>query len=87
MGSLFQDLAPFERLPNEVLLMIIRMAMEDISTDQRHNFLTDVIANISTRFSNLPSYPPFWKGRVFLRLGTPLEKARLPDGYSQIPRS
>ena len=87
MGSLLQELAPFERLPNEVLLMIIRMAMEDIPIDHRHNFITDVIGNISTRFSCLPSYPPYWKGRVFLRLGTPLEKARLPDGYSQIFRS
>ena len=87
MENSVRELAPFERLPNEVLLMIIRMAMEDIPTDHTHNFLTDVIGNISTRFSCLPSYPPFWKGRVFLRLGTPLEKAWLPDGYSQIFRS
>ena len=76
MGSRIQELAPFERLPNEVLLMIIKMAMEDIPRESRHTFLTDVIGNISTRFSHLPGYPPFWKGRVFLRLGTPLERRR-----------
>ena len=74
-GSL-QELAPFERLPNEVLLMIIKMAMDDIPSDRRHTFLTDVIGNISQRFRGLPAYPPFWKGGVFLCLGTPLERER-----------
>ena len=76
MESSLKELAPFERLPNEVLLMIIEMAMDDITCDRRHNFLTDVIGNVSSRFSNLPAYPPLWKGRVFLSLGTPLEKDR-----------
>ena len=74
MERRLQALAPFERLPNEVLLMIIKMAMEDLPYDRRHDFLTDVIGNISSRFSDLPTYEPFWKGRVFLCLGTPLEK-------------
>ena len=76
MEDSFQDLAPFERLPNEVLILIIKMAMDDIHCDCQHNFLTDVIGNISSRFSNLPAHPPFWKGRVCLCLGTPLERER-----------
>ena len=76
MESSLRELAPFERLPNEVLLMIIQMAMGDTPRERRHTFLTDVIGNISRRFSDLPAYPPFWEGRVFLCLGTPLEKER-----------
>jgi len=76
MECSLQYLAPFERLPNEVLLVIIKMAMDDIPCDRRHDFLTDVIGNISSRFSNLPAYPPFWMGHVDLCLGTPLEKER-----------
>ena len=74
MERRLQALAPFERLPNEVLLMIIKMVMDDLPRDRRHDFLTDVIGNISSRFGDLPSYAPFWEGRVFLCLGTPLGK-------------
>ena len=32
-----------------------------------HNFLVDVIANISTRFRNLASFKSLWKGEVYIK--------------------
>ena len=50
--------SPFDWLPDEMLMKIIRMAINDLG-DQRH--LVDNIAMISNRFKDLAADQSLWK--------------------------
>ena len=57
--------SPFEWLPDEMIMKIIRMTINDFG-DQRHNHLVGNIAKISRRFENLAADKSLWKGRVYI---------------------
>ena len=56
--------SPFDWLPDEMLMKIIRMTINDLG-DQRHHHLVDNIAKISSRFKNLAADKSLWKAVVY----------------------
>ena len=71
MNVIGKDTSPFDMLSNEVALIPIKMAMNSMNQFERHDFLFDVIAKVSTRFlvqnyldiHNTPSLPTFLASR------------------------
>ena len=55
--------SPFDWLPDEMIMNIIRMTISDLS-DQRHCHLVDNIAKISRRFKNLAADMSLSKGHI-----------------------
>ena len=55
-------MAPFEMLPNEVIMIPIKMAMGQMNTQQQLNFLREVLPNVSKRFKTVSTLKPLWKG-------------------------
>ena len=53
----------FDRLPDEIAMKIINLAT-GTSQPETHNFLVNVISNISPRFNRLAADRSLWKGRV-----------------------
>ena len=80
--SVNEDLAPFDLLPDELVLVIIKMAVENVKRERSypgmsneadenyvtHNYLIHIIGNVSTRFNRLAADQLFWKGRVNINL-------------------
>ena len=59
-------MSPFELLPPEVAEITIRMAMRNLDYSERHLFLVDVLAKVSTRFKALAALKSLWKGMVWI---------------------
>ena len=60
-------LTPFDSLPDEVVLRIVKMAApreEYYHGDYNHNFLVDVLCKVSVRFRRLATDFSLWKGFV-----------------------
>ena len=55
-------MAPFEMLPNEVIMIPIKMAMGQMNTQQQLDFLREVLPNVSKRFKTVSTLKPLWKG-------------------------
>ena len=66
MNAVNKDTGPFDMLSNEVALIPIRMAMNNMNQVRRHDFLFDVIAMVSTRFKALAKVKSLWKGEVWI---------------------
>ena len=64
LESLWKNFATFEKLPDEVAAIPIKMAVDSMGTTDREDFLLDVIAKVSTRFKTLASHKSLWKGFV-----------------------
>ena len=54
--------APFEMLPNEVIMIPIKMTMGHMNTQQQLNFLREVLPNVSRRFKTVSTLKPLWNG-------------------------
>ena len=52
----------FEKLPDELLMMIIKMVIDQ--QEYRHELLAETIAKISSRFKRLAGDMSLWKGAV-----------------------
>ena len=55
-------MAPFEMLPNEVIMIPIKMAMGQMSTQQQIIFLREVLPKVSKRFKTVSTLKPLWNG-------------------------
>ena len=66
MAEETEAIAPFDSLPDEIVLAIIEKAVED--QRNKHNLLINLIGNISVRFRRLAADPSFWKGDINIRL-------------------
>ena len=62
--SMWRGFSPFEKLPNDVAEIIIKMVMKNMPDWKKHNFLVDVVAKISTRFKAFAALKSLWKGHV-----------------------
>ena len=66
--SMWKDFSPIEMLPNDVAVVIIKMAMNNQPYPHnllhKHNFLIDVISKVSSRFKAWAALKPLWKGKV-----------------------
>ena len=51
----------FDTLPNEVVEIPIKMAMTDMNTQERYNFLVGVIPKVSNRFKDFAAQRSMWK--------------------------
>ena len=69
--------SPFDFIPNEILEITIKMVMNNMNTQEKYNFLTDVLPKVSRRFKAIANDKPMWKGV------SPFEK--LPDTLAEIP--
>ena len=69
--------SPFDFIPNEILEITIKMVMKNMNTQEKYNFLTDVLPKVSRRFKAIANDKPMWKGV------SPFEK--LPDTLAEIP--
>ena len=57
--------SPFDLLPDELVMKIIKMTMEGvIDPEMKHVFLVDSIAKISTRFGRLSVDKSLWRDQV-----------------------
>ena len=52
----------FDMLPNELMEINIKMAMGNMNTQERHDFLVKVIAKVSVRLKNIAGIKSMWKG-------------------------
>ena len=62
--SMWKDLSPFERLPDNLAEIPIRMAMSGIHPFKKTDLLLDDLAKVSTRFKALAGLKSLWKGHV-----------------------
>merc|ERR1712027_301530 len=62
-----RGLDPFLMLPDELVLMIIKRAVDSDNTG--HTIIVDVISNISARFNRLAKDKSLWQGRVNIKIG------------------
>ena len=69
--------ATFDLLPNEVAEIPIKMAMSNGTTQERYDFLVDVMPNISSRFKGLAAVKSMWKGFSHFEM-LPTEVAIIP---------
>ena len=69
--------SPFDFIPNEILEITIKMVMKNMNTQEKYNFLTEVLPKVSRRFKAIANDKPMWKGV------SPFEK--LPDSLAEIP--
>ena len=59
------DSSPFDLLPDELIMKIIKMTMEGvIDPEMKHVFLVDSIAKISTKFARLSVDKSLWRDQV-----------------------
>ena len=58
-----QEPSHFDSLPDEILMKIINLALGS-NWPETHNFLVNVISNISPRFRRLAADKSLWKGRI-----------------------
>ena len=63
-----QSTAYFDLLPNELVMKVVLSAVESTARDEQHDFLLDVIANISVRFRRIATEKSFWEGEVSITL-------------------
>ena len=57
--------SPFDLLPDELVMKIIKMAKEGVpDSDTKHVFLLDTIAKISTRFKRISVDASLWRDQV-----------------------
>ena len=54
--------ATFDKLPNEIVEISIKMALKGMNTQEKYNFLTEVIPNVSKRFKDISKHKSLWKG-------------------------
>ena len=59
--------SPFDLLPDEMLMKIIKMTMNGHG-EHKHSELATNIANISRRFKNLATDKSLWKGRIYINV-------------------
>ena len=59
-------MSPFELLPPEVAEITIRMVMKNLDYRERHLYLVDVLAQVSTRFKALAALKSLWQGIVWI---------------------
>ena len=71
-----EDSSPFDMLPNEILEIPIKMAMKSMNTQERYNFLVDVLPKVSRRFRVIANHKSMQKDI------SPFEM--LPDNLSEI---
>ena len=57
--------SPFSSLPDEVVMKVLKMAME-LENNQKHSFLVNTIAHTSSRFKRLSKDKSLWKGQVVI---------------------
>ena len=55
-------MAPFEMLPNEVMMIPIKMALGQMNTQQQLYFLREILPNVSRRFKTVSTLKPLWNG-------------------------
>ena len=59
------DSSPFDLLPDELIMKIIKMTLEGVTDpEMKHVFLVDSIAKISTRFRRLSADKSLWRDQV-----------------------
>ena len=61
-------IAYIDLLPNEMLELIFKMAMGNMTTQKRYDFLVDVIPNVSSKFRSLSSVKSLWSGLAPLEM-------------------
>ena len=71
-----QSIAYFELLPEELVLKIVSSAAESTGRPEQHDFLLDVIANVSVRFRRIAMEKSFWEGEVNITLHTNFKTAK-----------
>ena len=71
-----EDSSPFDMLPNEILEIPIKMAMKSMNTQERYDFLVDVLPKVSRRFRVIANHKSMQKDI------SPFEM--LPDNLSEI---
>ena len=62
------EVAPFESLPPEKIVNILKMAMKSgyACSKHQHNFLLDIISEVSKKFKDVAAIKSLWAGEVFL---------------------
>ena len=62
------EVAPFESLPPEIIVNILKMAMKSgyACSKHQHNFLLDIISEVSKKFKDVAAIKSLWAGEVFL---------------------
>ena len=56
-----EDISPFDTMPDEMMEIIIKMAMGSMNTQERYDFLSEILPRVSIRFKNLSSRKLFWR--------------------------
>ena len=72
-----EDSSPFDMLPNEVVEIPIKMALKRMNTQEKYDFLVEVLPKVSRRFRDIANHKAMWKGF------SPFEM--LPDNLAEIP--
>ena len=72
-----EDSSPFDMLPNEVVEIPIKMALKRMNTQERYDYLVEVLSKVSRRFRDIANHKAMWKGF------SPFEM--LPDNLAEIP--
>ena len=72
-----EDSSPFDILPNEIVEIIIKMAMSTMNTQERYNFLVDVLPKVMRRFRVIANQKAMWRDI------SPFEM--LPNNLAEIP--
>ena len=62
------EVAPFESLPPEMIIKILKMAMSSgfACNKHQHNFLVDIVAEVSKKFRDVAAIKSLWAGDIFL---------------------
>ena len=68
--------ATFDRLPNEIVEISIKMALKGMNTQEKYHFLTEVIPKVSKRFKDISKHKSLWNGF------SPIE--RLPNEVAEV---
>ena len=76
---MLSESSPFDSLPDELVLKILQLAIADPEERLRsdlienfenwippHNFLSNIISRVSTRFRKISKDKSLWKGRVII---------------------
>ena len=66
----------FEEIPNEVLLVIMKMAARTARGECDRDFIVDVLSEVCLRFRYLASNPTFWRGEEILIRLRKMDKMR-----------
>ena len=75
----------FDKLPDEMVMKIINITINNLPTSEqelilKHDYVTDTIAKISTRFQRLAADKSVWKGGVCMT-GSPEKVKNLVNVY------